>query len=131
MNIDNDLHNQIVFYIENYKSYKEISEILKLPYFEIVKYCNQKGITKKKVLDERTIELFRNYNNKKVAEILDISEYRANYLREKFGVKRNRPSDKVQNILSDYNAGLTQTEIAKKYNVSKQYINQIIKEYIK
>jgi len=43
--------------------------------------------------------------------------------------KRNPPSEKVKAILADYNKTMNQTETAKRFHLSRQYVNYIVNHY--
>lgn len=119
----------------------EIARVL--PYREYLSVREIRNLKKQGVLPSRSVKAIRTeqvitefQKNKNLMEIAD-----------KFGIKysyvlrilhdnkikhpkvmnfyKNEPSDKVQQIVEDLKRGISQSEIARKYGVSRQYIFQI------
>ena len=80
-------------------------------------YISKYGMTKelKEILEKGEKAYHEIYNK----------EY---YLKRKKEKQEHQPSEKVSAILKDYENGMLQVDIARKYDVSRQYIFQVIKK---
>lgn len=70
-----------------------------------------------------------------ITEIIGIKRYRVMQILRAYKIKAVRPSNKLhcemaQNIVNELKTGSRQVDIAKKFNVSRQYVNQVRKIYL-
>lgn len=109
-------------------SYKEIATELKVPYMTLYNFCRRKNLVKSKPIDAYTKEILENNTSYEAAEILHITVNKVRYLRNRYNLSYKRiKNQKHLDILKDYASGMKQVDIAKKYNVTRQYVSLMVK----
>lgn len=120
------------------ETYTSIKKAYNVCYPTIKKLC--RGLPKPEIpLSQiKVIELaLKNYNRREIADELKLDYYYVCNLITR-SIKQNRLSNNIANqpkitdktklIIDDLQNGMPQIRVAKKYNLSRQRINQIIKE---
>jgi len=120
------------------ETYTSIKKAYNVCYPTIKKLC--RGLPKPEIpLSQiKVIELaLKNYNRREIADELKLDYYYVCSLITR-SIKQNRLSNNIANqskitektklIIDDLQNGMPQIRVAKKYNLSRQRINQIIKE---
>ena len=120
------------------ESYTSIEKAYNVHYRLIMKLC--RGLSRPEIpLSQiKVIELaLKNYNRREIADELKLDYYYVCNLITR-SIKQNRLSNNIANqskitdktklIIDDLQNGMPQIRVAKKYNLSRQRINQIIKE---
>ena len=86
------------------------------------------------VRNQKIIQLAKEHKTAdEIASVMGIKKLRVLQILKSFNVKAARPfhrleSEKARAILKELNAGTKQCEIARLFNVSRQYVNQISKK---
>lgn len=110
-------------------SYKAIAVELDFSYTRLYSFCRTHNLIKSSEITLEEKNILEKYSTNEAAKILEISITKVRNLKYKYKIKS--PSiinQKHKDIINDYKLGIKQSDIAKKYHVSRQYVSQIVKK---
>lgn len=112
-------------------SYKEISFKLNISYNNLCGFCFRHGIKKNKVQESPEINnIIANNTLINASKILKWTSSKIINYRKTYGIKHITQNEKHKQIIHDYQDGMKQIDIAKKNKCTKQYVSQMVKEFL-